>query len=66
MDSDRIATKSANGLGFSTLLGLIFITLKLTNVIAWSWWLILLPLYLLPAIALVLLVLYGIFTLFNK
>lgn len=32
-------------LGFLPLLALIFITLKLTSVIAWSWWLVLLPLY---------------------
>jgi len=31
-------------------LALIFITLKLTNVIAWSWWLVLLPLYGLAAL----------------
>ena len=30
---------------FLPLLGLLFIALKLTNVIAWSWWLVLLPLY---------------------
>lgn len=32
-------------LSFLSILALIFITLKLTNVIAWSWWLVLLPLY---------------------
>lgn len=30
---------------FLTVLALIFITLKLIGVIAWSWWLVLLPLY---------------------
>lgn len=34
-----------NGIGFFGLLGLIFITLKLTDVIDWSWWLVLMPLY---------------------
>lgn len=28
-----------------TVLALIFITLKLCNVIAWSWWVVLAPLY---------------------
>lgn len=28
-----------------SLLGVVFITLKLCNVITWSWWLVLLPLY---------------------
>lgn len=32
-------------LGFCGVLSLIFITLKLTHVIDWSWWLVLLPLY---------------------
>lgn len=32
-------------IGFLGLLALIFITLKLCGVIAWSWWLVLLPLY---------------------
>lgn len=33
------------GIGFSDLLGILFIALKLTHVINWSWWLILLPIY---------------------
>lgn len=32
-------------LTFFGILGLIFITLKLTSVITWSWWFVLLPLY---------------------
>jgi len=39
------------GVGFLGLLTLIFITLKLTGHIAWSWWLVLLPL--LPAFTLI-------------
>lgn len=31
--------------GFFGLLGILFIGLKLTEVIDWEWWLILLPLY---------------------
>lgn len=33
------------GPGFLTLLGLVFITLKLCGVIAWSWWWVTLPLW---------------------
>lgn len=33
------------GIGFLGLLGILFIGLKLTAVIDWSWWLVLLPLY---------------------
>lgn len=34
-----------NGVGFFGLLGLMFIGLKLTGYIDWSWWLVLLPIY---------------------
>lgn len=34
-----------SGIGFFGLLTLIFITLKLTGYIDWSWWLVLLPLF---------------------
>lgn len=33
------------GLSFTSVLGLIFIVLKLVGVINWSWWLVLLPIY---------------------
>jgi hypothetical protein len=32
-------------IGFFGALGLIFIVLKLTEMVAWSWWLVLAPLY---------------------
>lgn len=32
-------------IGICSVLGLIFVTLKLTGVIAWSWWWVLLPFY---------------------
>lgn len=40
----------SNNLGFGGLLALIFITLKLTGYIAWSWWWVLMPLWL-PIVA---------------
>ena len=36
-------SRSHSGIGFTGLLTLIFITLKLTHVIAWSWWWVLSP-----------------------
>ena len=36
---------SSGGIGFFGLLTIVFIVLKLTNVINWSWWLVLLPAY---------------------
>ena len=32
-------------LGLFSILGIVFVVLKLTEVIAWSWWLVLLPFY---------------------
>ena len=37
--------KSRDGIGFFGLLGLLFIGLKLSGNINWSWWLVLLPIY---------------------
>lgn len=36
---------SSGGIGFFGLLGILFIALKLTHVVSWSWWLVLLPVY---------------------
>ena len=40
-----MSNKKTNGVGFFTLLGLLFIGLKLANVITWSWWLVTLPIW---------------------
>ena len=39
------SSSSSSGIGFFGLLGIVFIVLKLTHYIDWSWWLVLLPLY---------------------
>jgi hypothetical protein len=36
---------TSNGIGIGTILFLIFMTLKLTNVINWSWWWVTAPLW---------------------
>lgn len=41
-----------NGLGFGTVLFLIFMTLKLTGNIAWSWWWVAAPIWI-PVVAVV-------------
>jgi len=46
-------SKSSGGIGFFGLLGIVFITLKLTDVIGWSWWLVLLPIYGIPVVLIV-------------
>jgi hypothetical protein len=38
-------SNSSNGLGLGTILFLIFMTLKLTGYITWSWWYVTLPLW---------------------
>lgn len=42
-------TSSSGGIGFFGLLTIVFITLKLTSVIDWSWWWVLAPLWV-PAV----------------
>jgi hypothetical protein len=48
------SSSSSSGVGFFGLLTVLFIGLKLTNVITWSWWLVMLPLYGPVALAIVL------------
>lgn len=38
-------SEASGGLSFASVLTLIFITLKLTGYIAWSWWWVLAPLW---------------------
>ena len=38
-------SSSSSGIGFVGLLTIVFITLKLTGYIAWSWWWVLSPLW---------------------
>ena len=37
------SSSSSSGIGFTGLLTVVFITLKLTGVIDWSWWWVLSP-----------------------
>ena len=66
-----------NGIAFASLLGLLFIALKLTGVISWSWIWILAPFWIGAAIGLAFLIIFlmggillaagiGIFALFQK
>lgn len=45
--------KVNGGIGFTGLLAIVFIVLKLTNVIGWSWWWVTAPIWIPVAIALV-------------
>jgi hypothetical protein len=47
---------NSGGIGFRGLLAIVFIVLKLCNVIAWSWWWVLCPLWVMP---LLLVIIFG-------
>lgn len=57
-------------IGFSWALTLIFIVLKLTNVIAWSWWWVLSPIWITGGIGvaavLIMLLLYAVVRVFDR
>lgn len=40
---EKSSSSSSGGIGFVGLLTVVFITLKLTGVIGWSWWWVLSP-----------------------
>lgn len=40
-------------IGFGSLLFLLFLTLKLTSVIAWSWWWVTAPLWIPPVLVII-------------
>jgi uncharacterized protein (DUF983 family) len=53
---------SSDGIGFFGVLAILFITLKLTGVIAWSWWLVTAPLWGPIVIVVLGVCIYAIFT----
>lgn len=63
MENER---RNIDGMTFPTLLAILFIGLKLGNVINWSWLWVLSPLWIPLAIAIVLLIVVGIIALFCK
>jgi hypothetical protein len=59
-------SNSSNGLGLGTILFLIFLVLKLTNYIDWSWWWVTAPLWIPLLIILGVLAVIGIVFLVNR
>ena len=57
--SDK-STAASGGIGFGGLLTILFIALKLTHVINWSWWWVLSPLWIGPLCLIAFLVVAGI------
>ncbi len=60
------SSQSSGGIGFTGLLALIFITLKLTGTIHWSWIWVLAPLWIPAVIVIIVLVIIGIVFLIKK
>lgn len=55
-----------NSIGFGGVLFCIFLVLKLTNVISWSWWWVTAPLWIPMALATVILLMAGVFLLIGR
>ena len=56
MSKNNSSSSSGGGIGFTGLLAVAFIVLKLTGVIDWSWWWVTSPLWL-PIVAVIAIVL---------
>lgn len=50
------STNTSNNIGFGTLLAILFIVLKLTGYIDWSWWWVLAPIWIPLAIVILIVV----------
>lgn len=60
MSKPNNSNGQSHGISFCGLLAIVFITLKLCNVIAWSWWWVLAPLWIgFAIIAVILIVLFA-------
>lgn len=55
-------SNSSSGIGFFGALTLLFIGLKLTNVIDWPWWIVLAPIYGPLVIIIIILLLAALYT----
>jgi hypothetical protein len=58
--------KASGGIGFSGLLTIVFIVLKLTKVIDWSWWWVTCPLWIPIAIFVVLVIIVLLIRMFVR
>ncbi len=60
------SNSSSGGIGFVGLLTIVFITLKLTGFIDWSWWWVLSPSIISVGLVILFLLIYGGYYLFIK
>ena len=61
--SEKSSSSSSSGIGFTGLLTIVFITLKLLGKIDWSWWWVLSPLWIGLGVTLAILLVIGIIAL---
>jgi hypothetical protein len=64
--SKTVSTVSTGGIGTLSLLGVLFVGLKLTGYIDWSWWTVTAPFWVPFAMIIVVLILLGIALLIEK
>lgn len=60
MNESKGSSAAGGGIGFTGLLTLVFIVLKLCGVINWSWWWVLSPLWISAGLVVVVLLIIGI------
>lgn len=58
--SEKSSSSSSGGIGFTGLLTIVFVTLKLLGKIDWSWWWVLSPLWIGLSVTLTILLIIGI------
>jgi membrane protein YdbS with pleckstrin-like domain len=67
MRENNKSVQTSNGIGFSGLLTVLFIGLKLTNNIDWSWWWVLSPLWITAGLVIfILLIVFIILIITNR
>jgi hypothetical protein len=60
------SSSSSSGIGFGGLLTILFIGLKLTGHIDWSWWWVLSPIWITIGIVIIILIIVGIVKLIDR
>lgn len=55
-----MSNSTSSGVGLDVILFVVFLVLKLTNTIDWSWWWVTAPLWIPLAFAIVVIVIWGI------
>lgn len=63
IENKTMKNSTSNGIGFSSMLTIVFIVLKLTDNIDWSWWWVVSPLWISWLVILGILIVIGIIAL---